>query len=359
MKKSYYFPIILLAMISAGCGKKTMSEEELRLLVELRQDLQSTKKEIEESESPSVDSSNALAQIVQIKVETLKVNAALLDQRIHAIESGVTFKTVFYQRTEEPWQAKALADEIARLKSEVSLISTEASKATGALHNLLVATEARRNQTLALLEQRYLVAKYGLLIRPTVTDGAFGSELDKSITAAELEMCIQSDKQDETNACISVLARRHGLKVKHSEVIAYNKWIPSTYTDPFTDEQILSASLKAKPGSSRLGSEPILVLRCRNNKLDMFINWRISLKNYAQTQFRIGSEQASSSAWALSTDGRSAFYPADTVEAVRKIVNSDKVAASVAPSEESPVIAVFDVSEALSQLQEIKDKCPW
>jgi hypothetical protein len=358
MKVAYLFCIALLSLLVISCSKEPTAED-LKLLADLRKDLKSTKVEIEKSTMAPGDISDTLNQLIKIKVETLKINAALLDQRINAIESGATFKTILYQRAEEPWQAKKLADEIASLKSEISSSTVGLTKDNTALHNLIAVTEARRNQTLALLEQRYLVAKYGLFIHASVTDTKFGSEVGKMISVTELGACMISNNPEEIYSCIVELAGIYGLKVKASEPSTFNKWKTSIYTDPFTDEQILSASLKARPGSWRAANSPVLVIRCRNTKLDLFINWKIQLKNYAQTQFRIGKEETNSSSWAISSDGRSAFYPGETAEAMRKLANSDKVAVSVTPNDQAPIIAIFDVTEASSQLDVIKGKCPW
>jgi hypothetical protein len=358
MKVVYFFGIALLSLLVVSCSKEPTTED-LKLLADLRKDMKTIKEEIENSTMVTGDISDTLNQLIQIKVETLKINAALLDQRINAIESGATFKTILYQRAEEPWQAKKLAEEIASLKSEMSSSTVEVSKNNTALHNLIAVTEARRNQTLALLEQRYLVAKYGLFIRASVKDTKFGSEVGKMISVTEFETCMISNNPEEIYYCIVALAGMYGLKIKAPETSTFNKWKTSIYTDPFTDEQILSASLKAKPGSWRAANSPVLVIRCRNTKLDLFINWKIQLKNYAQTQLRIGKEGTNSSSWAISTDGRSAFYPGETAEAIRKLVNSDRVAVSVTPNDQAPVIAIFDVTEASSQLDVIKDMCPW
>ncbi|MDR0260650.1 MAG: hypothetical protein LBI76_12685, partial [Comamonas sp.] len=152
---------ICLALV--GC-KKSLSAEEQAQVQALRTELDATQKEVSATELQNAKYSGGLVKAqMALRLETLKTNEALLQQRIHAIESGakVTVETVATKA--DPDRAKMLQEEMTKQELKVSEAEAKASLSSGGLAGTMaVIGAATERNSLALLRQQYLVAKYGL-----------------------------------------------------------------------------------------------------------------------------------------------------------------------------------------------------
>jgi hypothetical protein len=146
-----------------GC-KKSLSAEEQAQVQALRTELDATQKEVSATELQNAKYSGGLVKAqMALRLETLKTNEALLQQRIHAIESGakVTVETVATKA--DPDRAKMLQEEMTKQELKVSEAEAKASLSSGGLAGTMaVIGAATERNSLALLRQQYLVAKYGL-----------------------------------------------------------------------------------------------------------------------------------------------------------------------------------------------------
>ncbi|GBC80620.1 hypothetical protein HRbin09_01865 [bacterium HR09] len=98
-----------------------------------------------------------------VRLQILKTNRALIQQRIHAIESGAKIEIVALGTKPDPERAAQLEEEIRRQRTKVADARAKADQYVGGLVDALAETTvATAEQTLAMLEQQYLVAKYGL-----------------------------------------------------------------------------------------------------------------------------------------------------------------------------------------------------
>src|SRR5690606_5301428 len=113
-------------------------------------------------------------------------------------------------------------------------------------------------------------------------------------------------------------------------------------------------------GAGRLGRKPTMIIRCRDNRTEMFINWNSFLgSDPVSTTYRIDKEPAQKSGWSLSTDKRAAFFPGSPVPTLRRLAESTTFVANVTPYSESPVTAVFDTTGADKALADIRKGCSW
>ncbi|WP_241768657.1 hypothetical protein [Pseudomonas brassicacearum] len=159
-----YFLSFLAAVMLQGCTEKDLTPEQKAYVSRLEAELAQTKQEIDSANQASaIYSGGLIKDLISTRVEILKTNQALLEQRILAVQSqsSVTVATVTSKVDET--LANQLSAEITQTKADISSAKTVAAQYGGGLIKALkLATVATSEQTLAMLEQQYLVAKYGL-----------------------------------------------------------------------------------------------------------------------------------------------------------------------------------------------------
>lgn len=160
-KLSMIASALLLATLS-GCFNKELTPEEKALAEALRSELNATKQEIAGANSTASTYGGAIKLLATARLEILKASEALLEQRIQAIESGAKINIQVPAVQPDQVLASSIANEITTAKAGIAAGQVEANQYGGLIKALKLATVATQEQTLAMLEQRYLSAKYGL-----------------------------------------------------------------------------------------------------------------------------------------------------------------------------------------------------
>ena len=205
--------LIVYALIAAalltGCAK-TLTAEEKAQVQALRSELDATKKEVATAEVANAQYAGGLLKaFVTLRLEVLKTNQALLEQRINAIESGAKMTLVTAASKADPDRAKQLEADV--LKQEIKATEAEAKANVqggliGAMASMSAATE--RN-TLAMMRQQYFIAKYGIAL-PALPNGP-----PKEVTASNApnappnQASADSDLRDKIIE-VSLLRKRYG-----------------------------------------------------------------------------------------------------------------------------------------------------
>lgn len=177
----------------------------------------------------------------------------------------------------------------------------------------------------------------------------------------EVALCASQKGTVERLACFDRLADKHGLAPKTvvTPAAGKGKWATSTTTDPLTDKSIYLAFLDADKGAGRFGEKIGLVVRCKENKTELFINWQSYLGlDSTKVTHRVDKSSAVTSTWDISTDRKSAFMRSP-VPALKQMAGSESFIANVTPYGESPITAVFDTTGAESAFQDIRRGCGW
>ena len=162
MNKLSIIASALLLVTLSGCFNKELTPEEKALVEALRSELNSTKEEISVANGTASTYGGAIKLLATARLEVLKANAALLEQRILAIESGAKINVQVPAVQPDQVLASSIANEITTAKAGIAAGQIEANQYGGLIKALKLATVATQEQTLAMLEQRYLSAKYGL-----------------------------------------------------------------------------------------------------------------------------------------------------------------------------------------------------
>ncbi len=163
MKKTI-LACVIAATLLTGCGQKELTSEQKQEVSSLKSDLSQTEKEIAEAtEQQSQFTGGLIRNLTTARLEVLGTNKALLEQRINAIESGAKIDLAISGIKPNPEAAAALKTEIDKLAVQISDAKKEANQYSGGLIQALkLSTVATQEQTMAMLQQRYLSALYGL-----------------------------------------------------------------------------------------------------------------------------------------------------------------------------------------------------
>lgn len=163
MKRVIILCLICVAALLGACAR-SLSPEEQSQVQGLKTELEATKKEVAAAEVENAQYSGGVIKLlIALRLEVLKTNEALIQQRIYAIESGTKVTVQPVATTPNPERAKELETELTKQELKVSEAEGKASAYSGGLVGAmaLISAATERN-TLAMLRQQYLVAKHGI-----------------------------------------------------------------------------------------------------------------------------------------------------------------------------------------------------
>ncbi|MFB2814148.1 hypothetical protein ACE014_09910 [Shewanella xiamenensis] len=209
-RKTVGMVLLSLVLLSACDMQKKLTPEEQQQVSSLKQELQKVDTDIGiEATELAQYSGGLIKNIKQIRLETLKLTRDIVNQRIQAIESGakVTITVPVTQPSIE--RATALLSEIDQAKAQLAVAKENASRYSGGLVAALsLSTVATQEQTLAMLEQQYLVAKYGLSFAPftAAENNARGASSTSSSGSVAGSSGADSTSADSSVATASPLA---------------------------------------------------------------------------------------------------------------------------------------------------------
>lgn len=179
----------LLSILISGCGQKELSPEQVKQITSLKTELTTTDNDIENAaKQDEMLSGGLIKSLVKARLEILKTNKALIQQRINAIESGTKIEVVTSGVNPDPKLAGELASELESISHEISAAKKDAEQYNGGLiGSIKMATIATQEQSQAMLQQRLLSAKYGLSLPSTSNSAtpASTSISQKSVVAQD------------------------------------------------------------------------------------------------------------------------------------------------------------------------------
>ena len=157
--------LLALCIVSPACAQGP-SPEDVQRIAALKTELEEVRNEVAEAEKKNASLTGGLVKaLVEARLEILKTTEALIQQRIHALEAGAKISVEVSGTKPNEELATRLAQEIETQLKQLTEARAEADKYTGGLVAAMKqATVATQEQTVAMLRQRYLAAKYGLPI---------------------------------------------------------------------------------------------------------------------------------------------------------------------------------------------------
>jgi hypothetical protein len=165
------FLVILSVTVVVGC-KRELTPEQQQQLGSLRHELTSLDREIANAKAEDEKLAGGLVKaLIAARLEILKTNRELLNQRVHAIESGTPIEMKVQAVKPDLARAAEIAAEIRTQEEGLSRARSKAADYGGLVGAMAAAGVATQEQTLAMLRQSYLQAKYGLFY-PAVDAGS-------------------------------------------------------------------------------------------------------------------------------------------------------------------------------------------
>jgi hypothetical protein len=126
--------------------------------------------------------------------------------------------------------------------------------------------------------------------------------------------------------------------------------------DVLDDKKKVSFIVDGTIGKGIYGETVTLVVRGKElENPELYINWHSYLGSDAYVTSRVGSEEAKTEKWSLSTDSKATFYPNDIYELIGKLKSNSKYIASITPYNESPITVEFDINELKELFEKYRD----
>ncbi len=191
---------------------------------------------------------------------------------------------------------------------------------------------------------------------------AFTNSWASPVNEVEFARCAAETNAIERLECFDTLAEKAGATASTTNTTTQGtgKWTTSTRVDPLTDKSVYMARLEATTGSGRFGDTVVMFVRCKDNKTEMYIDWKSFLgTRNSRVTHRVGKGKATTSPWGLSTDNQATFYPASPIPLLKGLIENESFVANVTPYNESPVTAVFNTAGAEGALADIRKGCSW
>jgi len=176
----------VVALTSAVSCARHLTPEEEQTVADLKRELAQVEGEVSQATAEDAEYSGGLIKaLIGVRLQVLKTNQALLQQRIHSIESGAKVTIVLTSTKLDPERAAQLERELRQQREKVAEARSYADQYAGGLVKAIAeSTVATAKQTLAMLEQQYLVAKYGLALPSPAKTGGETNEASTTLPVA-------------------------------------------------------------------------------------------------------------------------------------------------------------------------------
>jgi len=166
--------------------------------------------------------------------------------------------------------------------------------------------------------------------------------------------------------------------VEELSIATPSKWVYSREIDPIDDTTIITFTLENE--IDELNDKPIfLILRYKNKKTDIYIDWNRELKPFYETlvyvHIRFGDNKPSMLGWNTTNSllhsitealfgeqsavSQYTFYPRDEIKFIRKLMDTDRFVAQLKSRDKMTLTAVFDTRGLRNAVEQFNDILHW
>jgi len=258
--------IVVLGAVAGCSGAHEVTPEELATVEGLRADLEGLRRDISAARVESDTYAGGLIKtLIETRIGILSTTEALIEQRIHGLESGAPVDIRIAATEPDTVRARSLLREIGDLTADIEDSRREANRYSGGLvHAMAMSTVATQEQTLAMLEQAYLSSKYGLSFAiapasegtmaslPVESHAPVASRPTSSPEPAKTFEIIDVDSRvTESNSTWSKFAWKLTVKNLTGSAIALNATIEFKDADGFVVDDDTEYGLGLQPHEER------------------------------------------------------------------------------------------------------------
>ncbi len=175
-----------------------------------------------------------------------------------------------------------------------------------------------------------------------------------------IQECAKIESDADRLSCFDSLAESEPLQEIEEG------WIVDQDEDPLDDSRRVTLVNVSEQGESRFGRPIVLVLRCSGNSTEIYINWQDYLgSDNVRVTHRIGSDDAESLVWSLSTSNEATFYPRSEQELLLRMIeieqssSGQKFVARTTPYNESPTTAIWNLDGLAEAIVPLREACGW
>jgi type VI secretion system protein VasI len=183
----------------------------------------------------------------------------------------------------------------------------------------------------------------------------------------DIAICAGLTNSVEQLACFDDLAKRLNLAGPNTQVAKEGKWSIHTKTSLVDDSTnvflFLSAESEISGWPSKI-STPELIIRCKENKTEMYINTGIaSHVEYGNTDsatvtLRLDKEDSFTVKMGKSTDGEALFFSQPIVY-VKRLMNHSQLLFQFTPFNSSPTMTTFELDGLKRVIKPLRTHCHW
>src|SRR4030042_68303 len=227
--KRFLIIVLMLSVLGIciyGRGQKN-DPQTIANVGELKQELEKTRSEIDDAIKKEKELAGGLVKaLVSMRIEILKTNEALIQQRIQALETGTPIKIEVLGTAPNELEAVSLEKEIQGKRDELAAQKKDAAQYSGGLVLAMKHSAIATNEnTIAMLDQRRLIAKYGLFYRL----GSVKSEASPSGSEAKK----QTNLMPSEEIIVPRLLNKQYVEANYQEYVVFDvEWNPINLKKP-------------------------------------------------------------------------------------------------------------------------------
>jgi hypothetical protein len=306
--------------------------------------------------------------LIDLRLETLRVTKALLEQYAIAHTSGA--KLDYTLKTTEPDQERAdqLLQEIVAATKERDRLRSEAEKYSGGLvQSMALVSLSTQEQTLAMLHQGYYVAKYGLALTTPISAPPDPPDTSSEASTSEAAPTPPQREKPEWadpaypdidySASWFASAHTSGARI-------HGGWIVNIDQAEIDSSTRVTAILLTDPTAfGSFKDPPSMVLACQEGQTAVVFNFDEYLlgDNYSvSVEYRIDEEQPISSTWNLNADSKATgLWGSGAISFARKLMNARTLYVRVAERSGSRHDGKWDLRGLREAADYVADACGW
>lgn len=209
--------------------------EQQAAITDMKRDIGRIQQQLAEAKTEDDKLAGGLVKAqIALRMEIMRNTVALLEYRIKALETGAKFVPVeVASQPPDPVVVESIERDIAATKDKITASKAQSDRYTGGLIKAQIdSTTATQEGTLAMLEQRQLMAKYGLTRTTLPSEGDLAQRKggSDSSPSGDKKAVASAPALADTILTVNLLSKRR-IKQKYDEMMILDMDITASGLD--------------------------------------------------------------------------------------------------------------------------------